>query len=283
MIRMVGLLLFWQLVGCAGIPQPAERQAYADRLAGAKGWEAEDLAVEGFVLRSYHPAQRPKVDTLTVYLEGDGLAWITPSMPSRNPTPVEPLALRLALAQPYGDAVYLARPCQYVEHFSQDCAQRYWTSARFAPEVMRAMAQAVEQLKQQAAATRLILVGYSGGAAIAAWLAAQRTDVAALVSVAGNLDHPAWTRHHRIHALSDSVSPETYRQPLHDLPQWHFVGGRDRVIPPSLVQGFAHNISPLAAQGVVVLPEFDHHCCWVEHWPDLYGMVLNQYLLERPQ
>jgi len=39
-------------------------------------------------------------------------AWLAVPRPSQDPTPVDPLALRLALVQPTGNAAYLARPCQ---------------------------------------------------------------------------------------------------------------------------------------------------------------------------
>ncbi|GAB2181920.1 hypothetical protein DLREEDagrD3_21430 [Denitratisoma sp. agr-D3] len=51
----------------------------------------------------------------------------------------------------------------------------------------------------QLGARRLTLVGYSGGAA--ALLAARCSDVVRLVTIAGNLDHRAWTRYHHITTL----------------------------------------------------------------------------------
>jgi hypothetical protein len=45
------------------------------------------------------------------YQSGDGLAWLSSDVPSSDPTPLDPLALRLALAKPARNAAYLARPC----------------------------------------------------------------------------------------------------------------------------------------------------------------------------
>ena len=131
---------------------------------------------------------------LTVYIEGDGLAWRTRSIPSTNPTPIDPVGLKLALAHPLGNAAYLARPCQYVGgHTARGCDQSYWTNKRFAREVIESSNEALTTLKLEFGARHLQLVGYSGGGAVAALLAAKRDDVIRLVTVAGNLEHLAWT------------------------------------------------------------------------------------------
>ena len=97
----------------------------------------------------------------------------------RDPTPVNPLALQLALRDPSGAAVYLARPCQFVAApDKRECARAYWTEQRFSPAVIAASLEAISQLKQRYGAQRLVLVGYSGGGAVASLVAAQRGDVA---------------------------------------------------------------------------------------------------------
>ena len=55
-------------------------------------------------------------------------------------------------------------------------------------KVVRVSKQAIDTLKQQFQSEEIVLVGYSGGGAIAALVAARRADVADLISVAGNLD-----------------------------------------------------------------------------------------------
>jgi len=258
------------LSACATVPAPAERRQFADTLAAAKGWQATELAVAPFTLVAYVPATIAKAPGLTVYIEGDGFAWLTGSQPSSDPTPRDPLALRLALAHPAGNAAYLARPCQYVDAERSACAQRYWTEKRFAPEAIDAANRAVDVLKQRFGAQQLTLVGYSGGGAVAALLAERRTDVARLVTVAGNLDHRAWTAHHRVQPLSGSLNAADDAAQLERLPQTHFIGVRDRVIPPELAQKF-----PLAMRGVGssklrIVADYDHHCCWADNWAQLW-------------
>ncbi len=50
---------------------------------------------------------------MVVYIEGDGRAYVNRRTPSNDPTPGNPMALRLALADPSLRVLYLGRPCQY--------------------------------------------------------------------------------------------------------------------------------------------------------------------------
>jgi hypothetical protein len=263
----IGLLLS----GCIGGRLQAQREAAA-HVAGKSGWQRINLDAGPFELVSFAPQGLQRATVLTVYIEGDGLAWINGSTPSLDPTPLNPLALRLALRDPSGAAVYLARPCQFVTGVQRrGCQRKYWTSHRFAPEVIEASSSAIEQLKQRFAAERLVLVGYSGGGAVAALIAAQRRDVMRLVTVAGNLDHRTWTADLHLSPLDGSLNPADAWQRLQSVPQMHFVGGQDRVLGESVVESYRARFAPGLAPAVRVLPTFDHHCCWVERWPDLLG------------
>lgn len=274
-MRRFGLLLLLALAACSTIPSGAERQEAYDRLAQARGWRLERIATAGFELVAWRPDQYPDPETrrLTVYLEGDGLAWLTPTQPSPDPTPRNPLVLAMALAQPEGNAAYLARPCQFVDAEATGCAAAYWTGKRFAEEVVAATNDALDVLKRQSGARTLTLVGYSGGGAVAALVAARRQDVDRLVTVAGNLDHQAWTTHHRVTPLTGSLNPADAAAALRHVRQWHFVGARDEIMPPAIAAAYADRYDrypPVERPEVRVEPGFDHHCCWAEAWPRLW-------------
>ncbi|MFN7122734.1 MAG: alpha/beta hydrolase [Hydrogenophaga sp.] len=272
-MRRAVVLLALALVGCASLPDPAERRAAAQQLAQARGWQRLQLGGGAHALTAFGPppmANTPGVErVLTVYIEGDGLAWLSTSRPSPDPTPVHPVALHLALAQPEGTAIYLARPCQYQDR-AGTCTPKDWTSARFSEAAVSATDQALDHLLRHHQAQGLHLVGYSGGAAIAALVAARRIDVRSLTTVAGNLDHARWTRLHGLTPLAGSLNPAGVSASLSGLAQWHLVGANDPVIPVVLAQGFLA-LQHVGGQGSLrVLAGFDHRCCWAEAWPRLW-------------
>jgi dienelactone hydrolase len=268
------LAALW-LGACTSLPSYTERRTHADALAQAKGWQGSVIPGEPFSLVTYTPKQIVPVDTLTIYIEGDGLSWVTMSQASADPTPRNPIALRMALAHPEGNAAYLGRPCQYVDAETTGCARRYWTDARFSAEVIDAASKAVDVLKSRFGATRLNLVGYSGGAAVATLLVARRDDIDRLVTVAGNLDPLDWTSHHRVSPLSGSLTPVAVVAKLDGRRQWHFVGSKDTIIPPTMVQRFALRFPAENRPNVLIEPQFDHVCCWAETWASRWNTLVG--------
>jgi hypothetical protein len=266
--------LFLLCSSCAVVPSPEGRRQAVHRLTGEKGWTRLDIEAPPFVLAAFLPRDlaggRNAGKALTVYLEGDGLAWYSYTRPSTDPTPVTPMALMLAMGQDDGPAAALARPCQYMTAGTAGaCDSRYWTSHRFAPEVIAATNEAISRLKALSGASSLRLVGFSGGAAVAVLVAAKRDDVQELITVAGNLDHAAWTRLHRIDPLSGSLNPLDVAPALARLPQRHFVGSRDEVIPERIAQGFLVKQGKTACASLYRVEGLDHSQGWPERWPEL--------------
>ncbi len=277
MIKKTFLFLLLISAGCVSVPSSKDRADAADRLASQHGWHAVKLPTSIFTIVGYLPDSEVNTDnTLTVYIEGDGYAWRSSSSPSIDPTPIDPVALRMAIKHPTGNAAYLARPCQY-NKLSQDiCKKKYWTDSRFAAEVVLSEDQALDQLKNKFNARTINLVGYSGGGAIAALLAARRSDVGHLITVAGNLDHHAWTSLHKISPLGNSLNPSDYIDQLKGVKQWHFAGSNDKIIPADLISSFANRFPSKYSPTVLIIPEFDHHCCWSDQWVKLFSMVSNK-------
>lgn len=259
--------------GCATAPSPAARREHAEQIAAAHGWQKVELAAGAFKLAAYLPDSPQATERLALYIEGDGLAWLSRETPSADPTPIDPVGLRLALAQPGGAAAYLGRPCQYVEPDASQCPSKYWTDARFALEVVTATNGAIDQIKARFGARRLVLIGYSGGAAVAALVAVRRNDVDMLVSVAGNLDPAAWTRYHRLPPLHNSQIPVEAIPELMQVRQVLFAGGRDDIIPVALMRDYADRFPLSVRPELHIEPDFNHHCCWVNAWPRLWSQM----------
>ncbi|MDE1901196.1 MAG: alpha/beta hydrolase, partial [Alphaproteobacteria bacterium] len=214
------LCALFLLGGCAYSGESRSSHAYA--LAAQNGWTHRTIETGAFRLESFLPRHIFPADTVTIYIEGDGLAWLDPATPSFDPTPKEPVGLELALKQ-NTDAAYLARPCQYESAREAACSDdTWWTSRRFAPEVVEAETTAVDAIKRLYKASHVVLVGYSGGGAIAALVAARRHDVTELVTVAGNLDTETWVKLHGVLPLSGSLNPADEWAALQNIPQRHF-------------------------------------------------------------
>lgn len=238
-------------------------QGRPESWATARGWSPVALQPGQFKLLALLRQSR-QTPSLTVYLEGDGAPWPGAYRPPRDPTPLRPMALLLAERDPTTSVAYLGRPCQYLAPAAlTDCSSAYWSERRFAPEVLNAMDHALSQLKQLAGAERLRLIGYSGGGVIATLLAQRRDDVEALVTLAAPLALAEWARLKGLSPLHGSLDPLDGPGPLPYAV--HLVGNRDQVVPHLLGARF------VARHGgrLERLPDFDHGCCWVEHWPRL--------------
>ena len=243
-------------MGCAQIPDPVKRKDLADGFATQNNWVAKLVHTDSFAIQTYVPNETEHNRRLVIYFEGDGLAWLSSTRPSSDPSPLDPVGLQMAMAHTGQQArAYVARPCQYV--LDPLCRQKHWTSHRFSKEVIDSISQ----------------VGYSGGAAIAALLTAQRQDVDVLVTVAGNLDTGAWVRHHGLSPLAGSMNPTEHASQLKGVVQFHFVGGQDKVVPANLVKNFASAGSDSRLVHVSNQTDFDHVCCWAQNWPKLWSQV----------
>ncbi|PPK54006.1 alpha/beta fold hydrolase [Marinobacter persicus] len=265
------LILIGAVTSCTQLPSNAQRTLTAEELVRAHQWHRMTLDAGHFLLRAYGPEPVAEASTLTVYLEGDGLAWVTRSRPSTDPTPVRPMALQLALADADPKVVYLARPCQYVT--SSACGPEYWLEKRFSPEIIAATGAALDALKERYNAANLLLVGYSGGGAVATLLAAERDDVIGLVTVAGNLDHEFWTSFHEISPLSGSLNPTDRAMDLVNTPQWHFTGASDAIVPPEVANAYVRQLPDATLVNLITKPGYDHRCCWESSWPALISPI----------
>ncbi len=169
-----------------------------------------------------------------IYIEGDGYSWYNRTTVSKNPTPLDPVALHL-MTKADNTAIYLARPCQYIT--GDYCDSSLWSDDRFSPEVIQSYMSALDTIKRQEGANKINLVGYSGGAYIALILSALRDDIQTVTTYAGLLDPPAWTRHHGVAPLNLTYDTHWLLRESLSVSFVHYCGTQDDIIPCSLNEG----------------------------------------------
>jgi hypothetical protein len=263
MYRYLILLLAAGLTACAS---NGER---IDRLAQSAALSRSIVGGSGFLHIAYMksvPSQSAS-QPLIVYFDGDGLPWGPSGMePAADPTTRNPLALKLLIAAARPGA-YIARPCY--QQLESGCSFELWTSDRYSERVVASMATAVRAVADQARARSIVLVGYSGGGPLAVLVAERIERVAAVVTIAANLDVETWAQHHRYLPLTGSLNPARSER-VHPWPELHFFGAKDATVPQATTTGYFQRH---AAAQQRVMPSYDHVCCWVENWTTLLENV----------
>jgi poly(3-hydroxybutyrate) depolymerase len=261
------LLAACLLAACAGDPT-----VHADAMAQPAGLQRDQVQAGTFMLTTYSRITRTD-QALTVYIEGDGLAWRSRNQASDDPTPHRALGLSLAVADTAPNVVYLARPCQFTPMSGNPrCAVTYWTDKRYAEEVVASMNTAVTKYLRCLPGQRVNLVGYSGGGALAVLIAARRDDVASLRTVAGNLDHVAVNRLHQVSPMLGSLNAIDVAQRVATIPQLHVSGDDDKVVPASVTRTFVAAVGACAQLHVV--EGMAHEGDWAGKWPALLALTL---------
>ena len=215
------LIILFFVAGCTAIKAPTD-------------FVYKEIPTRDFTLASWQKITEPS-GTYKIYIEGDGYAFNAHGRATQDPTPKGILMRELAFGDDSPNVVYLARPCQYIK--SPICSKRHWTAARFAPEVINAEYAAVKQIVGD---NPVILIGFSGGAQVAGLIASAKPglNVKKVITIAGNLDHLAWTQYLNLPPLNESMNLKSYHKQFARIPQIHYVGSNDEVVPPVLVRDF---------------------------------------------
>ena len=259
------LLMVLALAACAS---PAR---HAASLAQRGGLTPLVLRGGPFELRAF-AASRPPRDLLLVFIDGDGSPWIDGGRRiSADPTPRFPLALDLAL-ETSGSVLYLGRPCYFALQRQPVCSPALWTSRRYSSEVVASLVAAASRYAAAGRFRRILLIGYSGGGALAALMTRTLPGTVGLVTIAGNLDPEAWAKSHDYLPLTGSLDP-ALEPPPGDLPQWHLVGGSDMNVPYSVTRRY---FARFRSARVLRYPGYGHVCCWVRAWPSAIAEIVAE-------
>jgi pimeloyl-ACP methyl ester carboxylesterase len=269
------------LCGCAG---PVKR---VEALARRGGLEFLVLPGVGFQHRAFAALRGD--DLLVVFIDGDGSPWVDHGRRvASDPTPRAPLALELAI-RTSESVLYVGRPC-YLGLMRDGCSEEVWTSERYSAAVVASMVAATTTYVAAHNFQRVLIVGYSGGGALAVLMASHWSNplnvaasgspstpvardmppVAGVVTIAGNLDPDAWTRLHDYLPLTGSLNPAVAPALPTSLREWHLVGDRDANVPSSAAQLYLQRLSP---DRIWRYASFDHACCWVREWPAAFARI----------
>lgn len=248
------------MTGCSAPP--------TEKLAIKNNFKKIYIQTQKFNLASYQKILHLGAP-INIYIEGDGNAWVGRNHLSANPSPRYGTTMRLATLDPNQNVVYLARPCQDSPNdLKTVCHSKYWSLARYSQEVVSALDSAISQIKIQYKAEHINLIGYSGGGTLAVLIAAQRQDISSIRTVAGNLDLHAMDKIHNTTPLSESLDPISVATQVSHIPQLHFVGGKDNIVPEIVAKNFIKH-AKLDSSAVIIITDTNHASHWHKYWQQL--------------
>lgn len=135
------------LFGCQPLSTVSliERVESAQSIAKDASLEPLIIQTQPFQIQSYFRI-KDRSKPLRVYIEGDWLAWVTRSRLSENPTPVQPVALKLAALDQSDNVLYLAHPCQF--NVNSRCSTSSSSDRQFTEDVINSTNQAISIVKR---------------------------------------------------------------------------------------------------------------------------------------
>ncbi|MGO4715012.1 alpha/beta hydrolase family protein [Bradyrhizobium sp. 2TAF24] len=237
----LGLVLLFALLTAAA-PAPAQSPP-----AGETVWVN---VTQRLKTRVYESPGRGADPVLVVVLHGDA--------PRRPPTYQYRFAASVAAALPNVVAAAVLRPGYSDGDERSDGMRGETTGDNYTPEVIDAVTAAITALKERYHPRAVVLVGHSGGAAIAAdLLGSGKGGADATLLVSCPCDLAAWRQH--MHSVQGGAIWERPVRSLSPIAEADgvplstkvtlLVGSQDDVAPPALTQAYAET---LRKRGVAV-------------------------------
>jgi hypothetical protein len=264
--------VWWIIVLSICISSCTGKYTKATKIANKAGLKSAVLQTSKFNIQSFYRFTK-RGDPLTIYIEGDGQAWLTRTQPSMNPTPRNPIALRMAALDRGKNVIYLARPCMYVDlSLEKFCSVPYWTHKRFAKVIILAINEAINIMASRSEAKKIHLIGYSGGGAVVAMLAARRKKIASIRTVAGYMDHVALNRKAKVSPLIGSLDPIRAAPRLKSTPQIHYSGRQDKRVPSWVLHNFSKAVGD---SNCVTIRKVNatHEEGWEKIWANVWSKI----------
>ena len=248
------------LIGCSS---DQARLNYALDTAKKYGFTAE-VIYSKFPIQIFYKNYKSK--HAVIYLEGDGLVINIRGEVAQNPTPTDPMALKLASVDNCEiSKIVINRPFQYTDR--KNANSKYWTTARYCHDVIQSIYDVIKICQTRFNFETIEIVAYSGGASVALLLSPKFDNLTKITSFAGNLDHVNWTKYHEAQPLSESLDPLQNKTLLAKISQNHFVGESDDNTTVELARIYKQKISSDNIT-IVPIPGFSHDSNWQEIWKE---------------
>lgn len=261
MVRTIVILLFVPFI-LSSCTSHESRQKAATMVAEHGGFKSDIIKAGEFWIQTYQKISNPKLP-YTIYIEGDGFAFKNRWQISPDPTPIHPMVLHLASQDFRSNIVYIARPCQY-EPILMDgrCDNSYWTTKRLSDEVINSINVAIKQISH---GQPVDLIGYSGGGGAAVLVAARNRQIRSVVTIAGLLDTVAFNQYHNVRPMVGSLNPINAAEKIRDIPQVHYTGGEDKIVPAFIADKFI-KVANSSCVKQEIIPNAKHDGGWDKSW-----------------
>lgn len=262
------MLIFGLISACATNPSADNSHQLYRHTSASAGFSEQLIVTADFEIASLRRIGQSGAP-IRIYLEGDGKAWLSRYRASSDPTPDHAVGLQLALADTSANVIYIARPCQFVSLSHQpQCTPEAWTHDRYSADRVAMYVSIFRAISRQYDDAKLELIGFSGGATIVMLAAPNLPKLNSIRTVAGNLDTAEFSRVHKLPVSTDQANPAINTAQLEKIPQLHFVGIRDVVVPGRVARSYQQQLGAVHCSRIVEL-DSAHHDGWQEHWPGL--------------
>jgi predicted esterase len=251
---VISFVIFF-LTGCAF--DKSDLRNKVEKIAAAQYMKSRVYHTKNFDIFTLERISNPK-KPIRIYIGGDGRAYVNNYQPSLDPTPTSNFLISLIAQDPSPNLVYIARPCQFVE--SKKCEEKYWTSERFSAEAIAAIDEVVSEFSDH----KIEIVGYSGGALVA--LELEQKNIKNIRTIAGNLDLETFAA---MHGIAPIVAPKINYKNLAKIPQIHFVGAEDKIIPLAVTEAYEGTLPRKNCVKVKIISGTTHNENWQKEWADL--------------
>ncbi len=261
-VRYVKYLTLFFCFFLGGCSSPKDRLEKTSVIGKNCGFESQKIRTQFYdVMMFLKPGDPTRIH---IYLEGDGFAWFNKHEIAEDPTPEDPVGLRLACEDHSGATiVFLTRPCHY--GLKRGCTSLDWTFGRFGQKILDVYGEVMDSLKAQYPMATFQLYGYSGGGFLALLLGEKRSDVTKITTFAGNLDHAAWTVYHGYSPLTGSLNIEDF-EALSKIEQIHYTGVMDTEVPFCLSKTYKNHFKGHGNLKFILIEGYGHVSDWPSVW-----------------